>query len=266
MSITWLDVVDSTNDEAKRQILSLNHLSVISAVHQTAGRGQRGNTWSSESGMNLTFSIVIKYGPEGYGYLAAADQFTISKIASLAVIEFLKTYSIDAKIKWPNDIYVNDKKIAGILIEHAMQGERMAYSIIGIGLNTNQISFDSNLFNPTSIRLEHPNLNCLNLHLALEGFIKIFKDITEHQTLFEVDRLYHSNLWRLDTECTFVDFTNLPKGHHEGPILPLSGEIPSPIAFSGIIRGVSRMGELIVKDLHSSKIHKYNFKEIGYII
>ena len=177
MNITWLDIVDSTNNEAKRQIKSLNHMSVISSFHQTAGRGQRGNSWRSEKGMNLTFSIVIKYGADGYGDLNPSNQFLISKVTSLAVTEFLKRFGIDAQIKWPNDIYVKNKKIAGILIEHALQGNTMAYSIIGIGLNVNQLNFDSNLFNPTSIRLESPGLTHLDLKDALDDFLNIFKDI-----------------------------------------------------------------------------------------
>ena len=218
--------------------------------------------------MNLTFSIVLKYGTEGFGDLAPSNQFIISKYASLAVIEFLKTYGIEAKIKWPNDIYVKDKKIAGILIEHALQGGTMAYSIIGIGLNSNQTVFDSDLFNPTSIRLEAHDSASLDLKDALVEFLNIFKDITEHKTAFEIDRLYHSSLWRLDVESTFIDYTNLPTGYHEGPITPsqTSNSIPYSIEFSGTIRGVSSIGELLVEDANTSIIRRFNFKGISYII
>lgn len=250
-NITWIDTVDSTNEEARRQIQSLDHLSVISARHQTAGRGQRGNSWSSESGMNLTFSIVIKYGTERYGDLAPSDQFIISKITCLAVMEFLKNYGIDARIKWPNDIYVKDKKIAGILIENGLRGSRMAHSIIGIGLNVNQTIFESDLYNPTSIRLESQDTTDLDLHDTLEKFMNIFQDILENKTLLEVDRLYHSNLWRLDVKSTFVDNTT---------------NIPSSPEFTGTIRGVSGIGELLIEDENTSEIRKFSFREIGYIL
>ena len=140
-SIIWIDTVDSTNDEAKRKIHSLSHLSVIAAYEQTSGRGQRGNIWSSEAGKNLTFSIIIKYGKDGYYDLIPSNQFIISKITSIAVLDLLSKYGIKAEIKWPNDIYVNDKKIAGILIEHTLHGNSIAYSIIGIGINVNQMQF-----------------------------------------------------------------------------------------------------------------------------
>ena len=117
-SIIWIDTVDSTNDEAKRKIHSLSHLSVIAAYEQTSGRGQRGNIWSSEAGKNLTFSIIIKYGKDAYYDLIPSNQFIFSKIASITVLDLLSKYGIKAEIKWPNDIYVNDKKIAGILIEN----------------------------------------------------------------------------------------------------------------------------------------------------
>jgi BirA family biotin operon repressor/biotin-[acetyl-CoA-carboxylase] ligase len=266
MNITWLDIVDSTNNEAKRQIQSLNHMSVISSFHQTAGRGQRGNSWRSEKGMNLTFSIVIKYGADGYGDLNPSNQFLISKVTSLAVTEFLKRFGIDAQIKWPNDIYVKNKKIAGILIEHALQGNTMAYSIIGIGLNVNQLNFDSNLFNPTSIRLESPGLTHLDLKDALNDFLNIFKDITENKIISEIDELYHSKLWRLDSKSTFVDYTKLPTRYHEGPVVPIPDSTRSSIEFSGRIIGVSSIGELLIEDSSSFQIRRFSFKEIGYII
>ena len=266
MTVSWLDTVDSTNDEAKRQIKSLDHLSVISSHHQTAGRGQKGNSWSSQKGMNLTFSIVIKFGAEGYGDLHPSNQFIISKVTSLAVIDLLERFGIDARIKWPNDIYVKNKKIAGILIEHTLLGNTMAYSIIGIGLNVNQLSFDSNLLNPTSIRLETSNSTSIDLEDTLEEFLSIFKDIAEHKTILEIDRLYHSKLWRLDAKSTFVDYTNLPTKYHEGPIGLMPNDTQSSIEFSGRIIGVSSIGELLIEDSDSLQVRRFNFKEIGYKI
>ena len=123
--IMWFDTLDSTNEQVRRQIDSLDNLSVVSALSQTAGRGQRGNTWSSATGENLTFSILLRFtagDPDSrfssFPFLRAIDQFVISEIATLSVVELLEKYGIVASVKWPNDIYVEDRKICGILIEN----------------------------------------------------------------------------------------------------------------------------------------------------
>ena len=149
--IMWLDTVDSTNDEARRHISDIDNLSVLSALEQTAGRGQRGNRWTSRPGENLTFSIVLK-SP----VLMADDHFALNEIAALSVTDFLSIYGIKAEIKWPNDIYVDGRKICGILIENSFRGKSISTSIIGIGLNINQRNFDVNLPNPTSMVLCSP--------------------------------------------------------------------------------------------------------------
>lgn len=178
--IIWLNSTDSTNDEAKRRISSLDNLSVLSALSQTKGRGQRGNSWLSEPGKNLLFSIVLKYAahgesnPSGLLSIQAYDQQVLSQIATLAVVDLLAAHDIQAKIKLPNDIYVGKKKICGMLIENTVSGKWMTSSIIGIGLNVNQIDFDKVLPNPTSISL------CLNSPeepLELESLLKEFMDI-----------------------------------------------------------------------------------------
>ena len=152
--VIWLDSVDSTNDEAKRQIDSLMDMSVLAAHEQTSGRGQRGNTWLSSPGMNLTFSIVLKYGEGSFCDIRPADQSMISQMISMTMVELLSRYGIEAWIKLPNDIYVGDKKICGILIEHALKGSSLLHTIVGVGLNVNQRIFDPSLPNPTSMALE----------------------------------------------------------------------------------------------------------------
>lgn len=146
--IIWLDSVDSTNSEAKRRISELRDLSVIAARNQTAGRGQNGNKWVSESSKNLTISIVLK-NP----IIKPWEQSIISEATSQAIIDTLASYGIDARIKLPNDIYIGDRKICGILIENSILGEKINWSIIGIGLNVNQTEFPSDLPNPTSMSL-----------------------------------------------------------------------------------------------------------------
>ena len=105
--IIWLESVDSTNHEAARQISNLDNLSVVSAVRQTEGRGQRGNKWLSNNGENLLFSIVLKLTPPMLAY----DQFVLNELTALAVVDFLASYGISADIKWPNDIYIDKRKM-----------------------------------------------------------------------------------------------------------------------------------------------------------
>lgn len=170
--IEWIDVLDSTNNESKRRIDSLFDLSVIAAHNQTAGRGQRGNTWLSEPGKNLTFSVVFKYGDDQLRYLKAADQKVINDIISSSIVELLSRYGIASRIKLPNDIYVANRKICGILIEHSVRGTDLVHSIIGVGLNVNQTEFDDSLPNPTSMKLE-TDLDEINLQSLLDELLAI---------------------------------------------------------------------------------------------
>ena len=172
--IIWIERVDSTNEEAKRRISDIDNLSVLSAFEQTAGRGQRGNNWSSKNGENLLFSIIVKFGQDGVEPLKAYDQFVISEIAALSVVDLLAINDMEARVKWPNDIYVGTEKICGILIENSLSGSELSHSIIGIGLNVNQTEFDPTLPNPTSMQIisgEH-----YDTHGILEQFTDIFRD------------------------------------------------------------------------------------------
>ena len=179
--IIWVKSVDSTNEECRRRIADMDNLSVMSALSQTAGKGQRGNTWLSSPGENLTFSIVLKFksaGTNGEGLepMQAYDQSVISELTSLSVVELLSSHGIQAKIKRPNDIYVDGKKVCGMLIENAVRGEWISHSIIGIGLNVNQRNFDVSLPNPTSMALlSSENGTVYNIEVLLEEFMEIFK-------------------------------------------------------------------------------------------
>ena len=120
--------------------------SVVWADFQTAGRGQIGNVWESENGKNLTFSIV--FYPS---FLLAKHQFLISQIASLSVKETLDEFISGITVKWPNDVYWNDKKICGMLIENDLAGQYIYSSVIGIGININQAVFRGDAPNPVSL-------------------------------------------------------------------------------------------------------------------
>ena len=148
-TIVHLDIVDSTNNYAAKELLtkSLKEGTVFVAACQQAGRGQRDAQWESAKGLNLTFSIVLY--PE---QVAVVNQFSISKAISLGVTDFLSQHIEGVSIKWPNDIFVNDKKIAGILIETAISSGKFSRAIVGIGLNINQEVFLSEAPNPVSLK------------------------------------------------------------------------------------------------------------------
>lgn len=257
--IIWLDSVDSTNDEVRRRIDGLDNLSVLSVLSQSCGRGQRGNSWLSEPGKNLLFSIVLKYS-DGLGDtdltppVQAYDQFVISQLTSLAVVDLLASHGIVARIKWPNDIYVGDRKICGMLIENAVRGKRLDTSIIGIGLNINQRNFNVNLPNPTSMILAREENNGMDSEaFDLNGLLEEFMDIfTEYLDRFchitggynRLSKLYHAQLWRLNEPTEFVDTAR-------------------NVRFHGIIRGTSPIGHLLV-ELPDGSTREFAFKEIAY--
>lgn len=119
---------------------------VVQTDFQTAGKGQVGNSWESEAGRNLLFSMVL------YPQRVTVDnQFLLSQLVSLGIKEALDEYTDGITVKWPNDIYWNDKKLVGILIENSLQGTKIKSSVIGIGLNVNQKVFVSNAPNPVSL-------------------------------------------------------------------------------------------------------------------
>ena len=256
--IIWLESIDSTNDEARRRIDTLDNLSVLSALHQTSGRGQRGNTWSSTAGENLTFSIVLKYGTghadshkEGkLPAVRAIDQFIISEIAALSVVDCLSSHGISAQIKWPNDIYVGNKKLCGILIEHSVRENLLSSSIIGIGLNVNQRNFDVNLPNPTSMVLCRPE--SFDLPSLLEEFMEIFSgyctrfiNITGGYS--RLRKLYLGRMWRMEEDAGFIDLRSTEE-------------------FTGRIKGLSDIGHLLIEDTKKGELKEFAFKEIGYIL
>ena len=259
--IIWLESVDSTNSEAKRRLSDIDNLSVLSSLSQSEGRGQKGNKWSSIPGENLTFSIVLKFDKpatdnSGAFQILAKDQFVLTEITSLSIVEFLSRHGITAQIKWPNDIYVGDKKICGVLIENSLRGAHLSSSIIGIGLNINQRNFDVNLPNPTSMALE------TGLQEDIKGGLEEFMDIFQ-QTLFaallsgqNLREFYLSHLWRRNIPAQFFDLTG--QGSYEC-------QHPGR-EFRGIIRSVSPIGHLLLEDTEKGELKEFAFKEISYIL
>lgn len=164
--IIWLDEVKSTNGYVKSHISDLDNLSVVAALSQTCGRGQGDHSWHSEPGANLLMSILL-HNPQ----ISASDQSIISRDTARCVVKLLERHGIQAWIKPPNDVWVGEKKICGILIEHSLMGSRISRTIIGIGLNVNQTVFPPELPNPTSMALENEGGR---LDTILSEFLDIF--------------------------------------------------------------------------------------------
>ena len=157
----------STNNEAKKHIADYDNLSVIATIEQSAGRGQGTHTWYTTPGKNLTFTIV--FNPEN---LPASEALYLTRITTLSLLSYLAARGVRARIKWPNDIWVEDKKICGILIENILEGNLVHNSIIGIGLNINESGWPEDLPNPVS--LGELTGKSYDIHEELEAFYKEF--------------------------------------------------------------------------------------------
>lgn len=188
---------------------------------QTKGRGQQGNVWESEANKNLTFSMVFK--PE---FLNPQDQFQLNMAVSLAIVHFLSDLGLKAEIKWPNDIFVNDRKIAGILIENQLRGKLFKAAIVGIGLNVNQQLFKTQ--GATSIFLQ--NGKEFDLVQSL-GYIQtiLFSYVERLRTDIEwIKKEYHSKLYLRNKPSVFKfgndSFVGSIKGVDESGLLQIQTE------------------------------------------
>jgi BirA family biotin operon repressor/biotin-[acetyl-CoA-carboxylase] ligase len=235
----YFDELTSTIDEARGE--QYRHGDLIVADRQTAGRGQRGKTWSSSAGENLTLSALLDCS-----FLRAGEQFLVLQMVAVALVELFADYGLTAHIKWTNDIYIGDRKIVGVLIDHTLSPDGMlARSSAGIGLNINQITFDPWIPNPTSMALETGRT--LDRTEVLERFYAHLMERYEALRAGGRDELardYHVRIYRLDTPARFA--------------LPDGGE------FTGTIRGVEPGGELVVETPEGVK--KYLYREISFII
>ena len=144
MKLLKFDCIDSTNTYGKANFDTLDDKTVIIANEQTKGRGRFNRVWVSKNCENIYLSLVLK--PQNTKYITNLTQYM-----SVVSADVLKTYNVQPQIKWPNDIYVGDRKIAGILIEHRVAGACIATSLCGIGLNVNQREFLSDAPNPVSL-------------------------------------------------------------------------------------------------------------------
>lgn len=234
--------VSSTNTVALEMLRSGSppEGTVITASFQEGGRGQQGNTWVSEPGKNLLMSIILYPAS-----VAPDEQFIISQMVSLAVLDLVRAETLHAMIKWPNDIYVMNDKIAGILIENSIAGNRLVSSVAGIGLNVNQESFDGAGVNPVS--LTQMTGRRYDLQAVMGKLIRLldmrYKMLLKGETAKLADD-YHTALFRRGEWHRYAD--------SEGQ-------------FTGMLVRADSDGMLIVRKSDGTE-KGYSFREIDYIL
>lgn len=253
-NIIRFDEIDSTNSRLHACRRFLLSGTVFSASFQSAGKGQKGNRWDGERGENLTFSILYKPN-----CISAEAQFIISVAASLAVTDYLGEAGIEASVKWPNDIYVGDRKICGMLIENSVSGAQISSSIIGIGLNLNQKLFGKDIPNPTSAALLTGKR--YNPDEELEKLLeKIFLRLSQAEDGCDILSAYAALLYRRGVECEWLDCRNAPQTR----LTASNREVSAGERISGKITGVNKSGLLQLK-LKSGQVALFSFKEIRYL-
>lgn len=235
----YITETDSTNTKL-RALLSEQPLPegfIVRTDFQTSGKGQKGNSWESERGKNLLFSILLY--PT---HLPIEKQFIISQLISIAIKKTLDQYSVGFSVKWPNDIYYFDKKIGGILIENIIQGNKIKSMIAGIGLNINQIKFESDAPNPVSLIQITGKRTVLIpiLNQIYENIMELYLQSNEEK----IAEIYAESLYRKD-------------GFHR---YNASGE-----EFEAKIIRVHPDGKLELETTGAEK-REYYFKEVTFVV
>lgn len=241
IDIFRLEEVDSTNKYLNTLLASekeVNEWTVVVANDQVAGKGQQGNSWESEKGKNLTFSFV--FSPS---YIDASKQFVISQAVSLGICDVLDKEHSDFSIKWPNDIYWKDKKVAGILIENTLMGATINTCVVGIGLNVNQGVFISDAPNPVSLSQITGKEYALEAVLS-DLLLAIFNRLAQMAEV-SLSYKYKSKLFRFDEVALYKE----PAGH----------------LFEAKIVDVEENGILVLEDSDGKK-NNYFFKEIEFVL
>ncbi|MGL5681883.1 MAG: biotin--[acetyl-CoA-carboxylase] ligase [Marinifilaceae bacterium] len=236
--VKHFDTLTSTNGYISALPLSeVGDKSVVLTYNQTAGRGQVGNKWESEAGKNVSFTIA--YRPD----IAPSNQFVISMCVALGCRRFVARYSDGCCVKWPNDIYVGDEKIAGILIEHTVMGNRLALSIAGIGMNINQKVFVSDAPNPVSLQM-------------LIGHELVLDTVME-QLLEDIDVYYSRRANVADIHKEYMQALYRRDGYY--------GWRDEAGEFIARITDVDCYGRLVL-ETEQGEQRIYGFKEVSYLL
>ncbi len=242
MNIIKLNAIDSTNSYLKKLAVKsiIENYTVVVAKHQTAGRGQMGTQWISDSGKNLMFSVLINFID-----FKIEHQFHLSMAISLAVLNTVKnTVKTPIFVKWPNDILADKDKLAGILIENVLSGNFIKQSVIGIGLNVNQIQFPKSTGNVTSLNnITGINFDKDKILQNILTTIKYYIGYIEKKEFSKLKELYVTSLYRYNKPTMFED----KKG----------------TVFLGKIVDVFKDGRLVI-ELENETTRKFNLKEIKF--
>jgi len=233
--------LSSTNTEASQLLRSGEYTegTVIYADHQSEGKGQQGNRWESEQGKNLLFSVILY--PQA---VSPEDQFLISMCFSLGICDFLDNHIRGTKIKWPNDIYLKDDKIAGILIENSITGATIENSIVGIGLNVNQEDFGSVLPGPVSMIMATGKKFDINI---------CFKEL-----LHDLDIRYKQLLYG-DRMLIKSDYLSRLYRFMEWNLFESAGSVFTGRIVDVLVSGIIRIEE------KEGRIREFFFKEFSYL-
>ncbi len=250
--IRWFDTTDSTNNRLLDEKDALPDRTVYAALYQTAGRGQKGNRWESRPGENLMFSILLKPAQ-----LPVREQFILSQIVALGLLDYLRGEGIMTTIKWPNDIYASDRKICGTLIENSLSEGRITSSVAGIGLNMNQTEFDPSLPNPTSMTLvtgRHYDVKA-ELPKLLSCIFAYYDKIDSPYARNGFDALYLGKLYRRGEWHRFEEL----------PASDVPAERRNGRRIEARILGINPESRLLLEHRDGTLRH-YGFKEIKYVL
>lgn len=239
MRVIRLDTVDSTNTYL-HAYLGDEDVVVVTARHQTAGRGQGGNRWEDAEGQNLLFSIQIRPVE-----VAIDHQFVLAMAEALALKRALDAYADGMELKWPNDIYHRDRKLSGTLIETAVSGGRLKRMILGTGINVNQRRFTSDAPNPVSLSQITGSDESIDrlLERILQAFDDYYRRVLEGDYA-GISHEYHEALYRRKGFYRYRD---------------KDGE------FDAELVGVAYDGRLSLRDSEGRQ-RSYAFKEVEFII
>lgn len=243
----FIETINSTNDYLKQH----PEETVIRTAFQTAGRGQQGNGWESERGQNLLFSTRLKTS------LPADEQWSINMLVAVALYKTIhaKLSTLNAKlsIKWPNDLYWGDKKLAGILIEHTLSGRHIADSIIGIGLNLNQTLWRSDAPNPVS--LKQITGEEYDAEHMMQAFLNELVNLAANASNLKQE--YMSALYRREGWFWWEE--------REVSTAPTMNGQRTEQSFEARIADITEHGELVLQT-RDNQLRTYHFKQIKYIL
>ena len=260
----YIDQTDSTNSLMQRLLRGEEQeyaaclkadVPLIYTTHQTAGRGQTGNSWESEPGKNLLLSYLLRE-PD----VNISEQFLLNVTAAVAAHRTIAEWlSLEQRpmlsIKWPNDIYIGNRKIAGILVENSLSGAKIQHSIAGIGINVNQEQWVSGAPNPVSIK------QLTGVKADIDSIVQRFKyklettlswDPVQRRNYYRVHHFRRDGYWPfVEREVSTEPTMNAPVG--------TNGQ------FMARIKQILPTGEIVLLDQQGEQ-HTYHFKQVRYVI